>query len=118
MEEKIARLLGMVLALYIGGDILFQICEQLGTPERAVACTIGIVIMAALPFLAQRIMSGPGRWMDAGGWTTLCFLLVCFGIPLALFGMQGTLDGNQAAALVLLPGCAVFFIGMRGTSAR
>ncbi len=103
MEQKILKLLGAVLVIFIAIDLAFQIAEQLGTTERAIACSIAIVLMAGFPIIVLRAIFGPGTWIVRGFWPILTVLVFCFGIPLVIQGMQGTLDGSAAAALVLLP---------------
>lgn len=103
MEQKILKLLGAVLVIFIAIDLVFQIAEQLGTCERAIACSIAIVLMAGFPIIVLRTILGLGTWIVRGFWPILTVLVFCFGTPLVIQGMQGTLEGSAAAALVLLP---------------
>lgn len=114
MEQKIAKLLGAVLAVFIAIDLVFQIAEQVGTAERAIACTIGIIFMASFPIAVLRGIFGPGTWVVRGFWPILTVLVICFGIPLVMYGMAGTLDGSAAAALVLLPAFFAFVASLKG----
>lgn len=118
MEQRVLRLLGMALALYIAIDILFQISLALDVPARAFASIAGIVLMAGLPPVVLRQLFGAGAWVQKANWPVLAPLLFCFGVPLAVGTIQGTIDGNTAAALVLLPAFAAFFMSAGASSGQ
>jgi hypothetical protein len=113
MEALVGLAVRVVVAVLVFA-IAFEICEQLGTVWRAVACAAGVAVMAWLPLMGMRMLFGPDAHLG-GAWSTYLVFIVTLAIPLVAFGMQGSMNGGTAAAIVLVP--AVAFLASLGRGA-
>ncbi|WP_130810958.1 hypothetical protein [Olsenella sp. Marseille-P4559] len=116
MEEKLLKLAGGALVVFVCMAVAFQVAEQLGTLARAIVCTAGVVTMIGLPAVALHLFFGAGSRLAPGTWGGLAALVLTFAIPLVMYGMEGRLQGDAAAAIVLLPGFVAFFACLRGVA--
>jgi hypothetical protein len=105
MEALVGLAVRVIVAVLVFA-IAFEICEQLGTVWRAVACAVGVAVMAWLPLMGMRTLFGSGARLGGPGLATYLVLIVTLATPLVAFGMQGNMSGGSAAVIVLVPGVA------------